>query len=1235
MILKFFSSKNNFSEFKIFGLIFLLSILLPYIWFGTRLNLGGDQGNTYLLYPGSFFENISLKNWYPIGIGYFNPSYFTAPFMFIGGIFKQIPQPIFVFHHLVYSLVFFFSFYYFSKVLNLLFGLPKWIEIIIALLFASSPISSFIIYEIPLYTIFTAPLMMFYLYKYLKLLVKNLDLLEKIREYIHTSIVTFFFSIGLFQIPWILPFAIVFIFCTLVLFLEKKTSFKKFLVSSFFFGLFIFISSLFWIVPFLSQFLRQEDSLAKGFFAESGVEDTFSPTVNTLSAYTNALNPFINLEHYKLYERLETPRFYLYESYFLNLIFINFLIPIILLIAIILVTINQVNLKTKLKYLLFLVAFVILSFSYTVDVPDPNFKDVFIYLGKNLPGFFMFRNFIGKFSLAVAAALFLLLASAIEFAHVHFRTYSFNQKFTSRFQRYLNIFLICIFVFNFLPFLAGGYTHTKIWRSDNIYRKISDLNPDYYDIIDYTKDNVPHKYKVMNLNLNHSGYEVIEDSDPNSSNLFLGNSPLPILTGHNNFISTKGLSVLRDSFNSLVREQKFQEVGIFLDLLGVKYIIQSKERPDSLNYQWFEESWLTEGLESEDFKETVLGELEYSNNSYSLFRTKLYDKPLIKDYNKISVIDESGSTNSVNNILSLRKVLEEDIMIIDRSSLENLDSEVIAEEIKKINPLQSSKYRNQSEEILVNTLGDNYHELSITLQENILVFAKSEEVVLAGKSYTYQDKQSKDFEVNRESFAGLQFNQLNFSKNDLPIDIAKQNNQNIAVLEYLSGEDNFSLDLSREGHRQTDCSPNRNFELVNFTYNEEGKSIVLDSSDGSNACIYREIDISNNDSNYIALEFNRRSDNDAKLVVELLNEERQRLEVITKTLDQEVEGLGFIFNLEEKHEYFRYYLESGSSKEATNSKSEYSNLKVRKVKPSATNLEVSFMDNYYLDKVEPTEKNNQQKLKNINFELTDWAKADCQKVTNFSDNASISIEDDQSFTITSKNFHAGCIRLRKGIQPNRNLYFDFEAKNIYNSPEIILFVNYNDDDLSFSREVITLDAEDNRYRLTLDTPSKSTEAVIHFVAFPQALENSFSIEDIQIYNSPKFFDSVYSLNQNLLNEDQYQTSLNEMPVDYDTNSESYILKIEEKVNYLSIPQLYDTGWKVQNLRNDSFRGFGFVNSYELLSNQNDLNELVFKFEFSIFGIDFRTIFYAFLITHSSFLLLLIAIHIKFRYKYRV
>lgn len=1206
----------------IYKIIFLICLYLPYTWFGFNVNLGGDQGNVYLLHPLDYFQNISLKDWYPIGVGYFNPSYFTAPFMLFAGIFRLIPQPIFLLHHLTYSLVIFFSFYYFSKTLEILFKkLLKFHNILISTLYVSSPITSFIIYEIPLYTIFTAPLMVFYIYKFLQLNLNNFQPNQEIKVYLEIFLITFIFSIGLFQVPWILPFILLFIAFFVILLIDKKTPFTKIIFTSLKFLTTVLLASLFWIIPFLNQFLRKEKSIMSAFFTDSSLVNTFNLTVEKLSQFTNIINPFVNMEHFLVYKNFDSPRYELYEGYFSSVWYLNFIIPVIFVLTFGLISLKKEVSSKGFKFIILILIFTILAFSYTVDVPDPNFKDIFLYLGNMIPGFGMFRNFIGKFSLSVATGLFLVLAAASELANTPFK---FIKKKPITLNKLNTFLLIILCLVNFYPFLAGKYIDTKIWRSE-MGRMVQDLDSDYYELIDYIKQNVDQKYKIANLNINHSGYEVVYGKNKDTKNIFLGNSPAPTLTGHNYFVSTKNISNLRPQINSLMAEKKFEEIAILYDLLGIKYIMLNKQRPTSINYSWFEEGFLTRAVESESFKNEVLGEKIFENEQYSLYKTKLYDNPLVKEHSDIFLIDEKEP--EVKNILSLLKIIGPENLILNQSQFENLRNQNYnTKKILKYNIFEDKKERLVEGYDFFSTSLNNYYESTLSLSNDSTLNIKRNEPI------KYENPNEADFlEFDLDpNFVGFVFQNTIYHKSELPLNITLERDSKLDQLIYHTKTKDFFPDLDPAKNRIIDCNKYKEDAKISFDYNLKERILKLSALNNHNSCLYNifVFDSSIKDKKIVSFEFDYKSNNDNEITIEFLNNkdkvvQRKNLN-LKKTETKDFSKAGFLLEFPRNSEKFRYFLKSGKSE--TEANSEYKGLKIRPVyTPKDKRLNVNFKNEHsYLNEIPSLEK-----VTDLNIQYNDWDLADCQKVNDLKNQFKITKqENQQKFILFSKNLHAACIRSRQEIKPNQDLKINFTAEDISNTQNIVIFINYNNQPRGqdYTRNEIQINPNQKKdISLTISTPKGSNQAVIHFFATPKEQENSFAISHISVKSVPKFMNNIFYI------KDPSQTTktsqISEKPnSQFDSFNEKYKitnLDTNKKSSLITIPQLFDTGWRIKGDENNKpIIGYNLLNTFEK-TDQNSAGEVEVYFKSNSFFINFKYLFYIYFLISIIILIYLL------------
>ncbi len=592
---------------KLFNLLIItLLLLIPYFWFNNLFLVGSDDGHIYFFFPKEMFNNYLLNlpsNNMLSSIGFYFPQYYQAIFVLIICIIK-ILLPLINVQSFFLGLNLSLGFLSFNKLLSLWIK-DDTIKIISSLSYALS-LFTFTLWVNQLYSLYLIAIMPILIYYLLKLNLTN------------TLILSLLISITIFlllSIPWILGLIISLTPFIINSFLKNKKEFTKNITLLIILVLIINQYILFFIYDSLIT-SKSTDILSNGLNNDFRKMNII--TVKAVSARNTPLYPLLNLFHKNLQKDFNWNSYKIYESWNLKLMPINLLFLTTLLLP--LFYLRKISHKKKKFYLLSLYSWLIAIYFFTVNITQLGL-DLFIKMTINIPGFVMFRNMFGKFSLAMAFTTSLLLSSSLNII----------KELIKNYKRIL-IILTIIILLNSIPFIKGDYINKKIWTTNNTYNTITDFNKDFYDLVNYIKE-MNTTSRFLWYPLNQANYIQIRDENK-TNHYYSGVSPLLFLTGKNDL---NGFLSFPTNYQELLKQKiitgKISEVLRILQKMNIEYIIINNDISDDLKnsylYKYNETINLYE--EQKKYEKIILGEhIKDFGQRYSLYKiNNSYESKLI------------------------------------------------------------------------------------------------------------------------------------------------------------------------------------------------------------------------------------------------------------------------------------------------------------------------------------------------------------------------------------------------------------------------------------------------------------------------------------------------------------------------------------------------------------------------------------------------------------------------------
>lgn len=555
------------SFIKIHKLLFLnlavitFILLLPYYLFSGKLFIGGDDSKLLYIYPLIYLKTLVFYSWHNYSsLSMNNSAQALVPFLTIWTVLASFIKSKTVLDYLSFSLPLILGFIFMQKFMaEIIEKSHKYqIELLLgALFYVFSPIiiqNQLSVFLGSVWLLGIIPIVFFCLAKYFKT--------SNFLYVLFSMSLCTVFSIGLFAIPWLLGFLLpLLISSTFLLFIfkYKKEYFQKLIV----FVLSHLLSQAFWIIPFISSYLSmQKNDIGSVIYSEN-FSNSFLGTVLS-TATGNILYPLLNLFHRQIAFDFYWPLKDVYLNYYDKIIIFNSLFVLIMFFGVINYKSYLLGREKKL-FIFILISFLVSLFFFTVNIGP--LKEVFLFLGY-IPGFVMFRNFYDKFALG-----YVFFYSAV----IIFSMVIIRRKY-SNFSKYLCLFFFMVLFINAIPF--KNIINRPFWTTKDIYTNVQ-LPPEYLNFLNVVKEKVQPTSNILSLPFNDASYAVIKED--NSNNVFIGTSPIRILTGINDFSGDLSFDAKNAAkINIYITGRDYKNLNSFMEKFNINYVLVTKKIPEEI-----------------------------------------------------------------------------------------------------------------------------------------------------------------------------------------------------------------------------------------------------------------------------------------------------------------------------------------------------------------------------------------------------------------------------------------------------------------------------------------------------------------------------------------------------------------------------------------------------------------------------------------------------------------------------
>jgi len=206
-------------------------------------------------------------------------------------------------------------------------------------------------------------------------------------------------------------------------------------------------------------------------------------------------------------------------------------------------------------------------FLLTLYLLSANITSIGVEFYKNLfyiPGFSMFRNFIGQWGMIYIFFYALLFGFAIK---------TIFSRLTYSAYKHITIFIAILFFVSSWGFLRGDQINKTHATSNNIKIPI-EIDPNYIKTLNFIKK-IPDEGKILILPFSDSFYQVIAGKEGGA---YVGSSSISYLTDKKSF---SGYQIMTPAFSErfliMSKEKDYEGIKRLLTYLNIKYIFYNSD----------------------------------------------------------------------------------------------------------------------------------------------------------------------------------------------------------------------------------------------------------------------------------------------------------------------------------------------------------------------------------------------------------------------------------------------------------------------------------------------------------------------------------------------------------------------------------------------------------------------------------------------------------------------------------
>lgn len=559
--------------------IFIGLLILPFLWFGDKLFLGGDDNKSYFYDISNYIKNIPLYSWVDSGaLGTFSTQQFAI--FYLGLIYiLNLVLPNYVVQVIFYGLILALAFIFQYKFVTILFNSitkrtnQKNIHIaslISSLFYIIAPISFHLLWRQPNHMTYGLSLLPIVLYFFIKSINEN-----KVKHLIILGLTFLFFAMVILPIiPLVITFAgamMIFFFFYSYKLQRLKIFFKNSLILLLIFG----VSMSFWLFPFVQGGIsKSQETMIAINLDEEVREGKVQYAENLIAASANVLYPLLTQIDFPFYKDHDTGYYLSTRKY----VVVEMTLLFLLYIVVSLFYIKKYNKKFKFIYLsLFGITIGYLACS-AVRIND-YFVTFWIWCMNNIPLFTMWRSqqffhvpYVLLYSTLLGMAFFMIL-EAIK-------------------RRLLKIILCIISVISLIvvgiPLLLG-IAPTGPASLQTEFSSVVKVPDELEEMLENIR-HLPADYKMMNMPLANPEYFVFRDK---TGGMFEGPTLVDQLTGKTHFSGLVSFRNVHTDFYNLFLDmvtmpEKKDYIRKVFATFNLKYVLMSKDEEffNKINYPY-------------------------------------------------------------------------------------------------------------------------------------------------------------------------------------------------------------------------------------------------------------------------------------------------------------------------------------------------------------------------------------------------------------------------------------------------------------------------------------------------------------------------------------------------------------------------------------------------------------------------------------------------------------------------
>lgn len=581
---------KNFPKFLFWIIVFSL-VVIPFFWFKPgEMDLGGDSSRLYFYDPISFLKNASLYSVSPEGKGLVEPAHFYLPFvglLALSKFFLRSPYLLITFLNIIKLEVGFLAIY---LILKEIFSFRKnsdqgfFVEIcsILAGIFyilTPTMTGNWDKALLPHNQVFLNPLMFYLLFRYF---------LSQQKKYLYFFLlISFIFApnFALTSAPAFFsfyPLSIAFLLMTIRAVRRKPLPRQRILTG---FLLFLGLQSFHLIPQVVSLFDPSSFANTRVFGQESAALAVryFIVNLKLASVSKNILLPSS------------------IKSFGLGLV----LVPLVVIAGLIL------NKKKNQEFLLTGIFFLITLFLLSAKITNLGvefYKRLFY-----LPGFSMFRNFVGQWLFVFSFFYALLFGQALMII--------FGEIKNKKLIIFLTILMTSALVISSWSFIDGRLVNKVLWQSKGVRMAIK-MDPRYEETLNFIRS-LPDDGKILTLPLTDAYQQVIYGLNEAA---YIGPSTIAYLGGKKDFCGYQILAPFSEDIMRFFQEKNYQALTQVFSLLNIRYIFHNadpkiyEEKFPGFPYRYMRAALPKDQSGYQEFIKNLPVKLIYKNHPFYLYK---------------------------------------------------------------------------------------------------------------------------------------------------------------------------------------------------------------------------------------------------------------------------------------------------------------------------------------------------------------------------------------------------------------------------------------------------------------------------------------------------------------------------------------------------------------------------------------------------------------------------------------